>query len=46
MTVFLDQNAVMFDPDEDDAIAAMLALAAGELDEDGLARWIRDNNRA
>lgn len=34
MTVFLDQNAVRFDPDEDDAIATILALAAGELDEE------------
>jgi death on curing protein len=26
-----------------DATAVILSLAAGEISEDGLARWIRDN---
>ena len=43
MIVFLRKNGVAFAPAETDATAAMLALAAGEVDEDGLARWIRDN---
>ena len=43
MLVFLRKNGVAFAPAEADATAAMLALAAGEIDEDGLARWIRDN---
>lgn len=40
---FLGLNEVRFKPPGPDATAAMLALAAGELDEDGLARWIRDH---
>lgn len=44
--VFLGLNGVSLRPSLADATAAMLALAAGELDEDGLARWIRDNVRA
>lgn len=44
--VFLGLNGLSLRPSLADATAAMLALAAGELDEDGLARWIRDNVRA
>jgi death-on-curing protein len=43
MVVFLRKNAVPFSPSEADATAAMRSLAAGEIDEEGLARWIRDN---
>ena len=43
MVVFLRKNAVPFSPSEADATAAMRLLAAGEIDEEGLARWIRDN---
>jgi death on curing protein len=43
MVVFLRKNGVPFSPREPDAIAAMLALAAGEIEEEGLARWIKDN---
>ena len=43
MMVFLQLNGVAFAPDPAQATAAMLALAAGDIDEDGLARWIRDN---
>lgn len=43
MMVFLRKNAIAFNPGEAEATAAMIALAAGEVDEDGLARWIRDN---
>jgi death-on-curing protein len=43
MVVFLRKNGIAFAPPEPEAIAAMLALAAGEIDEEGLARWIRDN---
>ena len=42
-TVFLRKNGIAFAPKEADATAAMLALAAGEVEEEGLARWIRDN---
>ncbi|MGX5735804.1 type II toxin-antitoxin system death-on-curing family toxin [Bosea thiooxidans] len=40
---FLFINGVDFIVPEADAAAAILALAAGEVDEDGLSRWIRDN---
>lgn len=43
MMVFLRKNGIEFAPPEAEAIEAMLALAAGEVDEDGLSRWIRDN---
>ncbi|WP_293806049.1 type II toxin-antitoxin system death-on-curing family toxin [uncultured Bosea sp.] len=40
---FLYINGVDFIVPEAGAAAAILALAAGEVDEDGLTRWIRDN---
>jgi death-on-curing protein len=40
---FLSINDVEFVLPEEKAAAAILALAAGEVDEDGLTRWIRDN---
>lgn len=40
---FLYINDVDFIVAEPDAAAAILALAAGEVDEEGLTRWIRDN---
>lgn len=40
---FLYINGVDFIVPEADAAAAILALAAGEVDEEGLTRWIRDN---
>jgi death-on-curing protein len=40
---FLGLNGVDFDVPEAEAAAMILALAAGEVDEDGLTRWIRDN---
>lgn len=43
MMVFLLKNGVEFSPPPVEATAAMLALAAGEIEEEGLARWIRDN---
>jgi death-on-curing protein len=43
MMTFLRFNGVPFAPAQDMAAAAILALAAGEVDEDGLTRWIRDN---
>lgn len=39
---FLGLNNVDFVVPEPEAVVIMLALAAGEVDEDGLARWIRD----
>src|ERR1700756_2714035 len=43
MMVFLLKNGVRFAPDQAQATAMILALAAGEVGEDGLARWIGDN---
>lgn len=43
MVSFLGKNGVNFVVGEDLATAAITSLAAGELDEEGLVRWIRDN---
>ncbi|HSV23398.1 MAG TPA: type II toxin-antitoxin system death-on-curing family toxin [Xanthobacteraceae bacterium] len=43
MMVFLRINSVRFAPDQAHATAIMLSLAAGEVSEGSLARWIRDN---
>jgi death-on-curing protein len=43
MVVFLRKNNVRFAPDRAHATAIMLSLAAGEVSEESLARWIRDN---
>ena len=40
---FLGINGVDFIVAEADAAAMIFALAAGEVSEEGLARWIRDN---
>jgi death-on-curing protein len=40
MMVFLRKNGVRFAPDPTEAAAVILALAAGEVGEEGLARWI------
>jgi death-on-curing protein len=40
--VFLRFNDIPFTVDPAEAAAAILALAAGEIDEAQLARWIRD----
>jgi death-on-curing protein len=40
--VFLDINGVDFFAPEPEVVVAMLKLAAGEMEEDGFARWIRD----
>ena len=43
MALFLRRNGVRFSPDQAEATAIMLSLAAGEVNEAGLTRWIRDN---
>jgi death-on-curing protein len=43
MVTFLGLNDIDFVVPEAEAVVIMLAVAAGEVDEDGLARWIRDN---
>ena len=43
MITFLRLNGVPFRPDQAEATTIILGLAAGEIDEAGLTRWIRDN---
>jgi len=43
MMIFLRKNGVRFAPGQAHATKMMLALAAGEVSEASLARWIRDN---
>ena len=43
MMTFLRLNEVWFAPPPAQATAIILALAAGEVNEEGLTRWIRDN---
>jgi death-on-curing protein len=43
MMVFLRTNGVGFTPDPAHATKIIMALAAGEVSEESLTRWIRDN---
>jgi death-on-curing protein len=43
MIVFLGLNGIDLDVPPEDATAIILEVAAGDIDEDGLARWLRDN---
>ena len=43
MSAFLRLNGIAFAPSQADATAIILGLAAGEIAEEGLTRWIRDN---
>lgn len=43
MMVFLYKNGVAFSPAPAEATTMILSLAAGEVSEQSLARWIRDN---
>ena len=43
MITFLHKNGVPFEPDPAQATVIILALAAGEVSEESLTRWIRDN---
>jgi death on curing protein len=43
MMVFLRSNGVAFAPEPAHATAIILSLAAGEVSEESLTRWIRDN---
>ena len=42
MQLFLRLNGILFQPPQDESTAVILGLAAGEIDEKGLARWITD----
>ena len=43
MMIFLRRNGIAFAPDPAQATAIILSLAAGEVSEESLTRWIRDN---
>jgi death on curing protein len=43
MMVFLQRNGVPLSPEPAQATSIILSLAAGEVSEDSLTRWIRDN---
>jgi len=43
MAVFLRKNGLQFAPAQAHATKIILSLAAGEVSEGSLARWIRDN---
>jgi death on curing protein len=43
MLIFLRKNGIRFAADPAHATAIILALAAGEVSENSLARWLRDN---
>jgi death-on-curing protein len=43
MVLFLRMNGIHFAPSPTEAAAIIIALAAGEVSEASLARWITDN---
>jgi death-on-curing protein len=43
MMTFLHKNGVVFGPEPAHATQIILSLAAGEVSEESLTRWIRDN---
>lgn len=43
MMTFLWRNGVRFAPDQAQATKIIMSLAAGEVSEESLARWIRNN---
>lgn len=43
MVAFLRKNGIRFTPQQAHATKIVLALAAGEVSEESLARWIKDN---
>jgi death-on-curing protein len=45
MAVFLDISDVLFDASEPEVVRVMLAVAAGDLSEAELARWVREHSQ-
>ena len=43
MVAFLRKNGIRFTPEQAHATKIVLAIAAGEVSEESLARWIKDN---
>jgi death on curing protein len=42
--VFLDLNGIELTAPEDEAVAAVMALAAGEMQETGFSEWLKTNS--
>lgn len=42
MVVFLEMNDALLEADEDDAVATMMSVAAGRLNETSLALWLSE----
>ncbi len=42
MELFLDLNGFELNASDEDSVLVMLSLTAGQLEEDALAKWIRD----
>ena len=40
---FLHRNGYLYEPEEAEEVVMIVALAAGEIDEDALALWIAEN---
>ena len=43
LILFLRKNGIAFSPDQAQSTKIMIALAAGEVSEESLVRWIKDN---
>ena len=43
--VFLEVNGVVFSAEETDVVVQTLAVAAGELTEEGYAKWLEENSK-
>jgi death-on-curing protein len=46
VVVFLGLNQIELDAPQEEATAMMLGVAAGEIPEDGFARWIAERSRS
>ena len=45
MAMFLSENGYELAPDKMDALQTIMKLAAGDIEEDELARWVGENSR-
>jgi len=43
--MFLEINGYSFEPEKMDALQTILRLAAGDIEEKALARWIGENSK-
>ena len=42
--LFLDLNGMTLDASDEECVLTMLRLAAGEIEEDAFATWLRENS--